>query len=144
MSANKIYTIERDLSNSIPEIEVVDANVSQNAFKKLFDKLKSFLINYFSISTIGGLYYLTVHGMFHRIIWFSVIVASLYVYFFVTVGLLKSPEILTTHEMYMRSISEIPFPAVTVCSTVKVDHRRYNHRQAGQEFMIYQNITPTK
>lgn len=128
MQRQEIFSIE-NAQNSIPEIEVVDVHLFQNSFTKFFYILKKSFLEYCSVSSIGGFARLISHGVLSRIFWVILLTASMICCYFTIMGLLGDREIIILHEDNTISTSEIPFPAVTVCTTVKADHRKFNYQE---------------
>uniref|UniRef100_A0A336LY76 CSON008076 protein n=1 Tax=Culicoides sonorensis TaxID=179676 RepID=A0A336LY76_CULSO len=127
-----MYGNEKCSKDSIPEIPVLDKNQGYSIYlcKQVFDRLKSTIFEYCSIGCMDGLFYLTVHGILNRILWFILFILSLIGCYFVTASLFDAREIITLNEQSTVSTYDIPFPAVTVCTTIKADHRFVNYPEA--------------
>lgn len=130
MQRPEIFSIENYFKDSIPQLEVVDADHSENIFIRLFHSLKTSIVEYCSISSVGVLSHLTSHGTFRRILWLILVVSSLIGCYFTNVSILGTHELLILNEDNTMSTSDIPFPAVTVCTTVKADHRKFNYDES--------------
>lgn len=126
MQRQEIFTI-RNTQNSIPEMEVVEVHHFKNSFEKNFYILKKSVVEYCSVSTIDGFFHLSSRRMLSRTFWFILLVLSMIACYFTIVSLLGIREILILHEDNTMSTSEIPFPAVTICTTVKADYRKFNN-----------------
>lgn len=128
MYRQEIFSIE-NANDSIPELEVVEVHHFKNIFSKFFFILKKSIVEYCSVSSIGGFSYLTSYGLFHRSFWIILLLALVIGCHFTIVWLLGAREILILNEGNTISTSEIPFPAVTVCTTAKADHRKFNYQK---------------
>lgn len=122
------------MRKSIPEIEVVD----MNSTKKFSQRLKSSILTYFSMSSISSLYHLTIHGKFHRLLWLVLIVISMVSCYFVTTSIYEAREVIILNERNAKSTYDIPFPAVTVCTTVKADHRKINYHETNMKVQRFE------
>lgn len=131
MFRQEIFSIE-NANDSIPELEVVEVNHFNNIFRKFLYSLKKSIVEFCSVSSISGLSYLTSHGLIGRIVWFILLFASVIGCYFTIIWLLGAREILILNEENTMSTSQIPFPAVTVCTTVKADHRKFNYKKFRQ------------
>lgn len=133
MQTPEIFSID-NAHNSISELEVVEVPHFQNNFTKFLFNLKNYFLEYCSVSSIGGLIHLNLFGNLHRIFWCILLLVAVVSCYFTNVLLLGAREVLILNEDNTMSTSEIPFPAVTVCTTVKVDHRIFNKEYANIRF----------
>lgn len=108
---------------------VVDAKITKNIFREIFDRIVSRVLEYCSVGSMDGLYHLTIHGIFHRILWLILFVNSMIGCYFVTVSLFKEREIIILNEQSTVSTYDIPFPSVTICTSAKVDHRILDYNE---------------
>lgn len=128
MQRQEIFSIE-NTHDSIPEIEVVEFQDSKKNSNKFISNLKKSILEYCSVSSINCFIHLNSHGVLSRILWFILLVLSMIGGYFTIVSLLGVRESLILHEDNTISTSDIPFPAITVCSTAKADHRKVNYRE---------------
>lgn len=118
MQTPEIFSID-NAQNSISELEVIEVHDFRNNFTKFLFNLKNYILDYCSVSSIGGLIHLNLFGNLHRIFWCFLLFVALVSCYFTNVLLLGAREVLILNEDNTISISEIPFPAVTVCTMVK-------------------------
>lgn len=137
MKSNKKF-LQRTSKGSIPEIKVT--LVDSSTFHDNLNKIKGSIWNYFSMSTMHGLFHLTIHGICHRICWFILFVFSLISCYFVTTNILKAREVIVLSEKSMKSTFDIPFPAITVCTTIKADHRKFKYFESNTR-ILFQEAT---
>lgn len=130
MHAPAEITIENSDGKSISEFP--DGKNSKNIVAKSFDTFKNCVKEYFAVSSINGLRHLTTFGIFHRVFWSTMLVASITTCYFTNVKLFGSRKILILNEQNTVPTSNIPFPAVTICTTVKADHRKFNYKEVTQ------------
>lgn len=119
------------MEKPIPELKEIEIQSAKKMYKYFCKKFKRFILGYFSITSMDGLYHLTTNGIFHRLFWLFLFVTSMISCYFVTVNLFKTRELLVLNEKSVKSTFHIPFPAITVCSTVTADHRIINYEKTG-------------
>lgn len=124
-----MFSKNRSLTKPSPQLAEADANRASNKCIKIFCNVKNSIIEYCSVSSIDGFNHLASHGAFHRICWFVLLVVSMTACYFTTASLFGAREILILHKENTIFTSDIPFPAVTVCTTVKADHRIFNYTE---------------
>lgn len=132
MQRQEIFFIE-NTHDSIPEIQVIEFQNSKKHSNKFISNLKKCMLEYCSVSSINCFIHLNSHGVLSRIIWFILLVLSMIGGYFTIVSLLGVREHLILHEDNTISTSDIPFPAITVCSTAKADHRKINYREMSSK-----------
>lgn len=122
-----MFSKKRSTTKPTPWLGKADANCSSNNFLKICCNVKNGIIEYCSVSSIGGFNHLASHGAFHRICWFVLLVVSMTACYFTIASLFGSREMFILNKENTIFTSDIPFPAVTVCTTVKADHRKFNY-----------------
>lgn len=135
MQRQGIFFIE-NANDLIPEVEVVEVHHFKKRSEKICFILKKSFLEYCSVSSIGGFVHLSSHGALHRAFWFTLLVLSVIGCYFTIMSLLGIREILILNEDNTVSTSLIPFPAVTVCTTIKADHRRFNYKKMELELIM--------
>lgn len=131
MVEDEIFSVSRVIeTNLIPEIEVDEVQSSRS----IFQRLESLFLTYFSISSTSGLKVLAINGKCHRILWLFLFVVSIISCILVIAGLYKTREVTILNEKNTKSTFDIPFPAVTVCTTVKSDNRVIKYEKAIPTF----------
>lgn len=131
MDSVEEISLDNSSRHSIAEIAVVDAQPSKNIFKKIYEAFKECIEEYFSLSSIAGLPHLRSFGISHRIFWLLMLTVSLTACYFTYLKLYKARKIVILHEPDTVSTSVTPFPAVTVCTIVKADHRKFNYAESS-------------
>lgn len=119
---------------SIPEIPVVDSaqpkllQVILRNHNKAFSAIKDTFVEFCITSGVDCIRYLSVHGLFRGILWLFLFIVAFFACYFHINLLLSTREIVIVNEKSQISTLHIPFPAVTICSAIKADHRVYNHK----------------
>ncbi|XP_063708006.1 pickpocket protein 28-like [Culicoides brevitarsis] len=107
--------------NDIPEIPVVE--VHHSSFSRISADVKDCLCEYCKQNSIFDLF--RIKNRIQRILWIFIIFLLVIACYLMNVKLFQERHIFIVNEEEKLSTYDIPFPAVTVCTDVKADHRKF-------------------